>query len=149
VVKVSDLTLARTEVVEVLHISASLTSTQDSFFFSVSAKFWCCEWTLFLKSEKRNKFQWCMHLLHSPCQLEFWLLWIISLCYWWKHMIMMTGLQITSMPPLGSWASKGAQVYNISPCRYNMSWQDVHCSHSVTVLVSQGLVIWLSRIYEK
>jgi hypothetical protein len=33
VVKVSDLTLARTEVVEVLHISASLTSTQDSFFF--------------------------------------------------------------------------------------------------------------------
>jgi hypothetical protein len=33
VVKVSDLTLARTEVVEVLHVSASLTSTQDSFFF--------------------------------------------------------------------------------------------------------------------
>jgi hypothetical protein len=33
VVKVSDLTLARTEVVEVLHVSASLTSTQDSFFW--------------------------------------------------------------------------------------------------------------------
>ncbi len=71
VVKVSDLTLARTEVVEVLHVSASLTSTQDSFFFRFLPNSGVVSEHCFSNSEKRNKFQWCMHLLQSPCQLEF------------------------------------------------------------------------------